>query len=198
MRNFLLILFIHLSFLSKADEYYLNIGNNHSAFPFSRFSKLAYQNFHMSYEIGKRFELRENDKRTWSQTASIGYFNHKFVQSGIWIYGENEYHKFIKPHLSLNAGVGAGYYHMFTSTPITQQGANGQLEIKRDFGRPQALFGISLGITRSILKEVNSAPKIGLQYQIRMQTPFVKSYVPLLPYNALKLSLIFPIHNKDA
>lgn len=199
MRKYLLLIFIGLISCSlKADEYFFNIGNNHSAFPFSRFSKLAYQNFHLSYELGKRFELKENEKRTWSQTAVIGYFKHKFVQSGIWIYGENEYAKFINPHLSINAGLGLGYNHMFTATPITQQGANGLLEVKKDYGRPQAIFGISLGITRSIIKDVNSAPKIGLQYQVRMQTPFVKSYVPLLPYNALKLSLIFPIHDKDA
>lgn len=195
---FFAILLITLSTSAEADEYFLNIGNNHSAFPFSRLSQLAYKNFHLSYEVGKRFELRENDKRTWSQTASLGYFNHRFVQSGIWLYGENEYFKFLRPHLSVHAGAGLGYYHMFTATPVTQQGSNGTLEIKRDWGRPQVIFGMTLGITRSLLKELNNAPKLGLYYQLRMQTPFISSYVPLLPYNALKISLVFPVHNHDA
>ena len=198
MRSLVFILILLFSGNLKADEYFFNVGNNHSAFPFSRFSKLAYKDFNMSFELGKRYHLRKSLKRTWSQTASIAYFRHKFVQSGIWLYGENEYHKYIRPHFSFHAGLGLGYNHMFTGTTITQQGADGLLEVKKDFGRPQAIFGASLGATRSLIKDVNSAPKIGLLYQIRMQTPFVKSYVPLLPYNALKISLIFPIHNKDA
>lgn len=194
-----LIVLLVIAFESKADDYYFKVGNNHSAMPFSRFAKLGYADFHMSYELGKTFTLKEKDtKFQWFQTANLGYFKHRFVQSGILLYTENGYEHFIRPALGLNAKLGLGYYHMFTATDIIQQNSNGIYEKKRDFGRPQALFTFSLGLTQSIIPAVNTAPKISLEYQIRMQTPFVKSYVPLLPYNVLKLGVIFPIHDKNA
>lgn len=181
----------------KADEVYFKFGNSHSALPFSRFSKLLYQEFHTSYELGKRFTLKEKNKYQWFQTANLGYFRHKFVQSGILLYSENGIARTFKNTTFVNAKLGLGYYHMFTGTEITKQNSNGAYEIKRDWGRPQALITLGFAVERSLVKNVSSAPKVILDYQIRMQTPFVKSYVPLLPYNSLKIGISFPLHNKN-
>jgi len=194
----LLVLLITVSSL-KADDVYFKIGNNHSALPFSRFGKLFYKDIHLSYELGKSYILKKkNEKYQWFQTANVGYFKHRFVQSGFLFYSENGYERAITRALGVNAKVGAGYYHMFTAPDIIEQNSQGVYEKKRDWGRPQAIFSFSLGLTQSIIPSVSTAPKISLEYQIRMQTPFVKSYVPLLPYNILKLGVIFPLHDRDA
>jgi hypothetical protein len=193
--SFIMVLSVSSSL--AADDYYFKIGNNHSALPFSRFAKLAYKDFHVSYELGKSFTLKETKKYEWFQTANLGYFKHKFVQSGILLYSENGYERLVRPSLGLNAKLGAGYYHMFTATDIIEQNSNGVYEKKKDFGRPQAIFSFSIGLTKSIIPAVNTAPKLTIDYQIRMQTPFVKSYVPLLPYNVLKIGFIIPIHDKS-
>jgi len=179
------------------DDIYFKIGNNHAALPFARFSKLAYKNFHFSYELGKLFTLKENKRMEWFQTANIGYFKHKFVQSGILLYSENGYSRKITETLGVNGKLGLGYMHAFTATDIVKQNAQGDYEVKSDFGRPQAIFAFSLGVSRSLIKRVSNAPQITLDYQIRLQTPFVKAYVPLLPYNVLKVGLLFPLHDKN-
>lgn len=199
MKRCLFLISFFTALICQADDAYFKIGNNHSALPFSRFGKLAIKDFHLSYELGKSFTLKEKDQKyVWFQTANLGFFKHRFVQSGILLYSENGYEKFLKPSLGVNAKLGLGYYHMFTATDIIEQNSQGVYEKKNDWGRPQAIFTFSLGLTQSIIPAVNTAPKISLEYQIRMQTPFVKSYVPLLPYNALKIGFIFPLHDRDA
>lgn len=182
----------------KGNDIYFKIGNNHSALPFARFSKLAYKNFHFSYELGKSFTLKQNEKGLWFQTANVGYFKHKFVQSGILLYSENGYQRNITEAFGINTKLGLGYMHAFTATAIVKQNSQGDYEVKADYGKPQAIFAFSLGVSRSLIKRVSNAPKITLDYQIRMQTPFVKSYVPLLPYNVLKIGLSFPLHDKKS
>lgn len=70
-----LFLFCMFNLLLNADEVYFKLGNQHAALPFSRFAGLLYKDFNMSYEIGKRFDLKEMEKYNWFQTANIGYFN---------------------------------------------------------------------------------------------------------------------------
>ncbi len=199
MKRFLVLILFFTALFAYGDNVFFKIGNNHSAVPFSRFGKLLYKDFHTSYELGKSFTLKEkNQKFSWFQTANVGYFKHRFVQSGFLLYSENGYEKSITPALGINTKLGVGYYHMFTGPDIIEQNSQGVYEKKNDWGKPQAIFTFSLGITQSIIPAVNTAPKISLEYQIRIQTPFVKSYVPLLPYNILKLGVIFPLHDHDA
>ncbi len=180
-----------------ANDMYFKIGNNHSALPFSRFSKLLYKDFHPVYEIGKSYTLNKSEKMEWFQTANIGYFRHKFVQTNLLFYSENGYSRKVTNSLYANAKLGLGYIHAFTAPDIIKQNADGTYEVKSDYGRPQVMFGLSLGFTYSLVKSVDNAPKLCVDYQTRMQTPYVKSYVPLLPYNVLKVGLLFPLHNKN-
>ncbi len=198
MINKLKIIVLILTFpgVTAANNIYFNIGNNHSSVPFKRFSKLIYSNFHPVYELGKTFDLKEKPNWTWFQTVNVGYFKHRFVQSAIMIYSENGINKKIVNGTSANVKLGAGYMHAFTAPEIVQQNAAGDYEIKSDYGRPQILLSLSFGIEQSIIKNVSNGPKISLSYQIRVQTPYVQSYVPLLPYNVLKFGLIFPLHDK--
>ena len=67
-RILLVILVILVSSSLEADNYYFKIGNNHAALPFSRFAKLTYKDFHVSYELGKSFTLKKTNKYEWFQT----------------------------------------------------------------------------------------------------------------------------------
>jgi hypothetical protein len=61
----------------------------------------------------------------------------------------------------------------------------------------QAIIAFNAG-AGFILDPASSRPmKIFASYQQRVQLPFVKSYVPLLPYNGLLIGLSRPLHKKN-
>ncbi len=194
----LLLICLMMGSLLQADGVYFKLGNSHAAFPFSRFGKLLYRDFHMNYEIGKSFTLKSGPKYEWFQTANLGFVRHKFVQSVILLYSENGYQRKLSSSVDVNTKLGLGYYHMFTGTERVEQNSNGDYEVKRDWGRPQAIITFSIGLTRSLVKNVNTAPKILIDYQLRLQTPYISPYVPLLPYNTLKVGMLFTLHDRDA
>ena len=66
---------------------------------------------------------------------------------------------------------------------------DGTYKKKTNLGRAQAMAAFSIGLHKKISP---SGLAIFLQYQQRLQLPFIKSYVPLLPSNLLLAGVHFP------
>jgi hypothetical protein len=69
---------------------------------------------------------------------------------------------------------------------------HGTYKNAKGIGRGQALILLSTG-AEYVLSKSNMTPSVFLHYRQQLQTPFINSYVPLLPYNGLALGLSFPI-----
>ena len=161
----------------------------HTDFPFGSFGKLFTQEFHPGIEIGTGFNWKTKTKHDWFQTIKVGYSYQRFVQHTIPIYTEFGYrYRFFKTY-SAEASVGAGYLHAISAEPIFVLQDDGSYEKKPNLGKPQAMGTVSFAIDKKI-----SSPgaNVFLNYQQRIQFPFIKSYVPLLPANIIMLGIRFP------
>ena len=175
----------------KGREISLAITNNHSAYPFASFSQLIGGPVHPGAEAGYGFNWKTKKKHDVYQSFRLGFFHHRFVQSAIPIYTQVGYrYKALNP-FQIYGALGAGYLHSIPATAVLKQNSNGDYEKAKGIGRPQALVNLSFGM-RYLLK-AESSTAVFIQYTQQLQTPFIKSYVPLLPYNSIALGLSMPL-----
>ena len=197
MKINLILLFVFLCFgvntyaqKRKYDHLSFALTTSHTAFPFGSFSKLFTEEFHPGFEIGTGFNWRIKRKHDWFQTIQFGYSYHRFVQHSLVLYSETGYrYKFLKT-FSAEAKIGAGYMHAIPVGKIFRLKEDGTYQKKTNLGRPQAMAAFSAGIHKQVCA---SGLAIFIQYQQRLQLPFIKSYVPLLPTNMLMAGVHFPL-----
>jgi hypothetical protein len=67
---------------------------------------------------------------------------------------------------------------------------DGKQYAKISSGRSQGIASLSFGIGKEFKKL--SRTRFFLEYQQRLQTPFIQSYVPLLPTNIMKVGVSIP------
>lgn len=196
MKYFLLLLLCFVStFLAhsqrKEKQISLAITNSHSAYPFASFASLFSGPYHPGVELGYGFNWTMKKKHDWYQAFRVGYFYHRFVQHGIPIYTQAGYRYKPWARIHFNAALGLGYLHSIPATAVLKLNSNGEYEKAKGIGRPQGLLNVSFG-GRYLLTTKADGPAVFLQYTQQLQTPFINSYVPLLPYNQMALGLSLP------
>jgi hypothetical protein len=177
----------------KPDHFSLAATTLHTDFPFGSFSNLFTKEFHPGLEIGTGFIWKSRAKHDWFQDFKLGYSYHRFVQHSITLYSEIGYrYKFLKT-FNAEAALGAGYLHAISAEKVFVLQSDGTYKKKNSLGRPQAMASFSIGLSQKITA---SGINVFLNYQQRLQFPFIKSYVPLLPENILKAGVRIPLTSK--
>jgi hypothetical protein len=193
MRSFLLLLLLPVSLLRAQPNNhhkYLSIAftNAHTARPFGSFSSLFYKDFHPGIEAGYGSILKKAKNHMLSAELRMGYLYHRWVQHNIAFSLNGGYHYKIS---SWSVGVkpGIGYQLSIPDSKVFEITGN-NLEAKGNVLRSQFIANVGL----SVDKQINDrGMKIMLEYQQRLQTPFINEYVPLLPYNILFIGFSMPL-----
>lgn len=177
----------------KLDHYSLAFTTMHTDFPLGSFSSLFTKEFHPGFEAGTGFNWKTKQKHDWFQTFEFGYSYHRFVQHSLALYSEFGYrYKFLKT-FSVETKLGAGYLHAIPVGKIFKLQADGTYAKKTNLGHPQAMAGFSLDVRKKVAE---TGLAVFLEYQQRVQLPFIKSYVPLLPSNMLMVGVTIPVKSK--
>lgn len=171
------------------DQLTVAFTDNASAYPFTIFTGFVKEPLHPGVEFGWSRNFREKKKHDWFREIKLGYFYHRFVQQGIPLYINYGYRYKFSGKLSVDAAFGAGYFHSIPATEVLKANADGNYKNAKGIGRPQAMAAVSLGTGYVFFVSKKQPVKLFLQYQARIQTPFVKSYVPVLPYNHLAIGI---------
>ncbi|MCK6691801.1 MAG: hypothetical protein L6Q97_06820 [Thermoanaerobaculia bacterium] len=146
---------------------------------------------HPGISGGTEFQYRHWPHASIFQSAVVAYQYHRYVQHTIQLYSEFGYRYRFGWPLNLEARLGAGYLHAIPDNEIFKL-ENGAYVRKKSIGRPQLMAGLTLGAGFRVKDDWS----ILLAYQFYIQTPFVKSYVPVLPNTALHLGLQFPLFHR--
>jgi hypothetical protein len=185
-----------ISFLAigqkKPWAWSIALTNAHTAQPFGSFGRLLYRDWHPGVEAGMSFSRSAKKNHEWFQTINAGYFYHRWVQHTISLYSELGYRYKLPLHFAAGAKLGIGYLHAIADSKVYKIDAETGIKKKTNLGRPQGMASFSLELQKSISK---NNKKIFVEYQQRLQFPFVKNYVPLLPYNMLMVGLTMPVKN---
>ena len=174
----------------------LAVYNTHSSYPFGRFAGIFTEIVHPGIEVGYGTNFRMRKKYGWFWDVRAGYFYHRFVQHGIPLYANLGYRYKINRWFSADLALGAGYLHSFPDADIFTLNDGGEYVPKKHTGRMQGMGSLGISVGYLLQPHNPGSIKLFITYQTRIQFPFVKSYVPLLPYNSIMLGLNKPIYNK--
>ncbi len=173
----------------RQKQFSIAIMNVQTAMPFDKFSALLYKDLHPGVEAGIGFNWKVKRKHDWYQEFKAGYFFHRFVQHGIPVYTNFGYRYKFSSKLSLATSIGAGYLHSIPATAKFKLASNGTYEKNIGVGRVQAMAIYSLGAGYIFRSSTQKPFKLFASYQQRIQMPFVKSYVPILPYSSFMIGI---------
>ena len=201
MKKTILIICLVLPFVLKAQSWKSNpiavsIFNNATMLPTASLTATFNQPIHPGLTVANEFGWKETDKHKWFQNAGLSYFYHRYVYQAILLNSQAGYRWKIKK-FSFEGYLQAGYMHAFLLTDRAVLQSDGTYKAKQGFGKPQFIAGAGTGIGYN-LGDAKRIRRVFLNYDIRLQMPFVKSNVTLLPNGALSLGMQFTLgHSAD-
>jgi len=145
---------------------------------------------HPGIEAGTEFRYNKSDKNQWLQTIKVGGYYHQYSQTAIQVYSELNYRRKIIQKLRGDFRLGTGYLYAIPDlqTFILEDGI---YKKKSNPGRSQLMITTSLGV-RYQLSNSHDGPQLLMHIQCFLQTPFIKSYVTVLPNTALHVGVAWP------
>ena len=167
--------------------------NNASGYPFSQFGNLVTKIQHPGVELGGGFNWKTKSKHDWYQEFKLSWFYHRFVQNAIMLYSDFGYRYKFSPHWVAQTAIGLGYLHSIPATAKLKLNQNGEYKNDKGIGMAQGMAAFNLGLGYFIHPSGKRPVKIFATYQQFLQSPFVKEYVPILPYNSLHIGCSIPI-----
>lgn len=186
MKNRYLTLLVLLLFTLPGSSQFLAthpvglaVFNNATLLPPASFTAVFNQPLHPGLVVNTEFAWRQKEYSKWFQDASIGYFHHRYAYQALLLYSRAGYRRCLGK-LSVEGSLHAGYMHLFLLTDRLVKQDDGSYVARQGIGRPQFITGAGLGLGYSPW-ELERGRRIFLLYDFRLQMPFVKSYVPLLP-----------------
>lgn len=189
-------LFFINSIAQHNEEFRFAVTNNNAAYPFSKLSGLFRSPLHPGVEFTYGFNWKTKPTHDFYQQVNLAYFYHRFVQHGIPLYTNFGYrYKFSVPFFA-EASIGMGYLHSIPATAKLKLAKDGAYENNKGIGRMQAMFVFNVNIGYVIHANQKNPVRVFVSSQQRIQTPFVKSYVPLLPYNSIMIGAALRLKNK--
>lgn len=186
--------------LAQFDKHKISAGvavlNDATALPFSGKVGVIHTPVHPGLVVSLNRNWTSGPRFQWSQNVKLGYINHYLLQQVIQLYTEANANYAITPSWKVYAGLGAGYLHAFRDNQDKfELQDDGTYKKKRNFGRPQIMFGLTLGTSLGLGSIYDRDVALFINYHSWFQFPFVNQYVPLLPHASLQLGVNFDLYS---
>lgn len=173
----------------KFNQFTFETGNAVSAMPITGMPQLFYTTYHPYFTLGARLTWKEKGKHAWEQSLNMGYLYHRFVQHTIPLFTEIIYRYNFNNRFNLNTHLGIGYLHSIPDAERFELNNQGEYDKIKNIGRAQGMVRFAISAGYGITERL----RVTLNYGVTGQMPFVKSYVPLLPYNTIQLGIVSQI-----
>jgi hypothetical protein len=190
-RSSIVALALLVSLAASSQKKYISLAafTTQTTMPFGKFAGLFTDQFHPGIEAGYGINLSAKEKHDWFVEFKIACFYHRFVQIGIPLYANFGYRYKFYSRFSAETCIGAGYMHSIPATAKLKLNEDGVYVNNKGIGRMQAMATFALGLGYTFNPHANKPLAMFTTYQQRVQMPFVKSYVPLLPYNSFMIGI---------
>lgn len=174
----------------------ISLTNNATQLPGSGTLGVINTPVHPGFTIGTYKMWCEQPKHAFLQSFKLGYFYHHYSQHAISLYSEFVYSLVITKKFGFNTAIGAGYLHSIKDVEVFELSETGKYEKKKGIGMPQICAGLQMGFYYKIVRQDKNPISLALDYRFWVQAPFVREYVPVLPYSTLQLGVLFFINKK--
>ena len=179
------------SLAASSQKKYVSLAafSTQTAMPFGKFFGMFTDQFHPGIEAAYGINISAKEKHDWFTEFKIACFYHRFVQTGIPLYADFGYRYKFNDKFFAEVSVGAGYMHSIPATAKLKLNDDGVYVNNKGIGRMQAMATFGLGLGYTINPSAKKPITVFTIYQQRIQMPFVRSYVPLLPYNSFMIGI---------
>ncbi|MEN8224491.1 MAG: hypothetical protein ABFS05_03945 [Bacteroidota bacterium] len=194
MKKSLLIIFLVFPLMMMCQSWKANpisviVFNNATMLPPASLTATFNQPIHPGITVAYEFGWKDTLKHKWFQNAGISYIYHHFVYQGILLNTQGGYRWKIND-FSIEGYLQAGYMHAFYLTDRCIMDPDGTYSAKQGAGKPQFVVGAGIGFGYDLGKD-DHIRRLILGYDVRLQMPFVRNYVSLLPNGALFIGFQF-------
>ncbi len=192
MKQFsILVAILLINAAASAQKKYISLAGftTQTAMPFGKFAGLFTDQFHPGIEAGYGINMSANERHDWFIEFKLACFYHRFVQVGIPLYADLGYRYKFSTRFAAETAVGVGYMHSVPATANLKLNDDGVYVNNKGIGRMQAMATFGLGLRYTFNPSAKKPVAMFTTYQQRLQMPFVRSYVPLLPYNSFILGI---------
>ena len=169
-----------------AESFGMSVFTNQYYFPFLGMGNIFTGKYHPGVSAGLVKNIKAKKKTTFYYDARFGIYHHRFIQTGIQLYGDIGYRYTLPKKFFIAGEFGLGYLHAIIHQTRFEADENGNYSKIKNFGKPQVMTGIGIKVGR----QINISKRTGrlfINYQPWFQFPFIKSYVPLLPNNSMHI-----------
>lgn len=171
----------------------LSVFNNATLLPPASVTAIFNQPLHPGIAAGYEFGWIETKTGKLFQDVKLGFYNHRYVYNALTLTTQAGYRKYIG-RIAAEASIHAGYLNAFLLTDRVVPQDDGSYKSRKGIGKPQFIAGAGIGIAYCP-GHYNYKNAFTLNYDFRLQMPFVKSYVTLLPIGIISLGYRFKIFN---
>ena len=197
MKRISLVLLLVAPFVLSAQNWRANpvsfsVFNNATMLPPASLIAVFNQPIHPGFTAGYEFGWKEEGKHKWFQNVGFSYFYHRFVYQAIILNSQAGY-RWYAGNFSAEGYLQAGYMHAFYLTDRAVMQSDGTYIAKKGFGKPQFITGLGAGFGYNFGRS-DQLRRIFIDYDIRLQMPFVQNYVTLLPNGTLSLGFQFTLN----
>ncbi len=173
----------------------LSVFNNGTYLPGKGTLGIWSPRFHPGVSLGTRFYYKERKKTELYQTAKLGYFHHRFSQSGLQAYTELGYLYRFTNNFFGEAQLGIGYLLSIPDLQVFEI-ENGQYVEKSPKSRSQFMGSLALKLGYDFSGILHQPLDVFTGFQFWVQSPFVNGYVPILPNNSVHFGIIYYLPKK--
>ncbi|MBL7811856.1 MAG: hypothetical protein JNL57_06495 [Bacteroidetes bacterium] len=173
------------------------LSNQVVSFPVTGFPSVFRSAIHPGLDGYLETRLNKKEHNQFVLQLGLGVLYHRFFQTAIKLYPWLDYRYAPKGPWKVSVGLGAGYQHSFPAYGILRKNAAGEwVQIPAWHGRPQFIAGAGLGVSRAMQSDDPDGIRWEFRLRSSIQTPFAKSYIPMIPYNSVMLGLSLPVQCK--
>lgn len=175
----------------KENPVSVRILNNATLLPPASLLAPFNQPIHPGLAVSYEFGWKEKNKHKWFQDVTLGYTYHRFAFQSILLYTTAGYRYQLKRFFG-DAGLEAGYMHSWFLTDRSVLQDDGTYKSGKGLGKPQFIAGAGFKLGCNVANAENPV-RIFVGYDIRIQMPFVQSYVPMLPNGTVSIGAQFKL-----
>ncbi|NND32336.1 MAG: hypothetical protein HKN76_07055 [Saprospiraceae bacterium] len=168
------------------DAFSVSVFNHAASLPGGTWAGAIHPGFDLA--MITHTKARQKSERSIHWHAS--YYYHRLVHHSFLLFGEYNWQKKIIGNLGFGLAGGAGYQHTFEDHEIFSLNKSGKYERSAKAGKAHAHISLAAKIQYPLGKR-RFEPF--LQYRLRLITPFVKTYVPVLPAESYHVGISFPL-----
>ncbi len=175
---------------SRQPEYFATLLNNAISFPFGGTLGILHQPLHPGFGMGMTVKhWNKSSQHQIYQTARFGLIYQQYVQTAVQLYSDFNYRFQTSMGFGAGANVGLGYVHSFNGLQQFKATAQGQYEKTGKLGRSNVMIPVGLNVGYAFTLKNGRQLRPFIEYQLWLQTPFAKEYIPILPNSALHIGI---------